>query len=208
VRQSIESLGGQVKYITALDYEHHIFLGEWHSAFPDAKVLGVDGLPAKRTAQKNEDVPFFLEFTAENAAEAEIDPEFDTDFEHEYIGSHPNKELVFFYKPDRTLIEADLMFNLPATEQYSRSGISPTQGFLTKLFSGIQGTAGSALWQKRIIWYLASKQDRPAFNRSIQNIDRWNFDRIIPCHGDVIESEGKGIFRKVFEWHLQGQAQN
>jgi len=196
-----------VKYITALDYEHHIFLGEWHRAFPGAKVVGVDGLAAKRAAQKNEQVPFFIEFTSANAADAKIDDEFDADFEYEYIGSHPNKELVFFYKPDRTFIEADLMFNLPATEQYSRSGISPNSGFFTKLFGGLQSTAGSAIWQKRVLWYAASRRDRPAFNRSMQKIDGWDFDRIIPCHGDVIETGGKGIFRKVFEWHLQGQAQ-
>ncbi len=64
---------------------------------------------------------------------------------------------------------------------------------------------GPATWQKRFNWYAASAKDRTGFNRSIQKIDKFDFDRIIPCHGDVIESGGKGIFRKVFEWHLNAQ---
>ena len=66
----------------------------------------------------------------------------------------------------------------------------------------INNTAGSAIWQKRFIWYGISSSDRSAFNKSIAAIDKWDFERIIPCHGDVIEKEGKGIFRKAFEWHL------
>jgi hypothetical protein len=34
-------------------------------------------------------------------------------------------------------------------------------------------------------------------------INEWNFDRIIPCHGDVVESNGKGIFQHIMQWHLE-----
>jgi len=118
------------------------------------------------------------------------------------VGSHANKELVFFYKPDKTLIEADLMFNLPATEQYSRTKESPTDGILTKLFVKLQSTHGTAVWQKRFLWYAASSSDRNAFNKSVQRINSWDFEKIIPCHGDVIEKDAKGIFAKVMAWHL------
>ena len=131
-----------------------------------------------------------------------VGPEFDREFDYEYVGSHGNKELVFFHKPERTLIEADLMFNLPATEQYSKTREGATSGILTKLFIGLMSAEGTATWQKRFLWYAASSQDRPGFNRSIRKIDSWDFQRVIPCHGDVIDSGAKGIFRKVFNWHL------
>ena len=95
------------------------------------------------------------------------------------------------------------MFNLPAREQYSRSNEDPTSGLLTKMFIGLQNTMGSATWQKRFLWYAASSGDRKGFNDSVKKVDQWEFDRIIPCHGDVVETGGKSIFRKVFEWHLQ-----
>ena len=133
-----------------------------------------------------------------------VDEEFDAEFDVEYVGSHANKELVLCHKPDRTLIEADMMFNLPAREQFSRTGEDPTSGALTKLFIGLQNTMGAATWQKRFLWYVASSGDRKGFSESAKKIASWDFDRIIPCHGDVIETGGKDIFKKVFQWHLQG----
>ncbi|KAI9841984.1 MAG: hypothetical protein M1837_007550 [Sclerophora amabilis] len=203
VQDTVKSLGGEVRYIAALDIEHHIFLGPWHEAFPTAKVLGPEGLPEKRATQKNEPVPFSTVFTQKNKASLRVDDEFDRDFDYEFVGSHSNKELVFNYRPERTLIEADLLFNLPAHEQYSRTGQAADTGLFTKFFIGLQNTAGSAIWQKRFLWYAASSGDRPGFGASAQRIAKWDFDRIIPCHGDVIESGAKGIFEKVLGWHLQ-----
>lgn len=114
-----------------------------------------------------------------------------------------NKELVFSYKPDRTLIEADLLFNLPATEQYSKAGVKASSGILTRLFGALQNTNGKALAQQRVVWYGTSAGDRPSFAKSMQVINGWDFDRLVPCHGDVIETGAKGIFEKVMAWHLE-----
>lgn len=125
----------------------------------------------------------------------EVDEEFDREFEVEYVGSHANKELVVLHKPEKTLIEADMMFNLPAHEQYSRSGESATGGVWTRLFVAMQNTTGPATWQKRFLWYVASAGDRQGFAQSVKRINGWDFERIVPCHGDVIETGAKGIFQ-------------
>jgi hypothetical protein len=187
-----------------MDFEHHIFVSDWAKAYPNAKLLGVEGLPEKREANKETaGTNFSHVWTKKNKESMTVDPEFDREFNYEYVGSHANKELVFCHKPDRTLIEADMMFNLPANEQYSRSNERPTQGFLTRFFIKFQSTVGVATWQKRFLWYAASMSDRPDFNRSVKKINSWDFEKIIPCHGDVIENNGKGVFQKVFEWHLK-----
>lgn len=133
-----------------------------------------------------------------------MDEEFDREFEYEFVDAHPNKELVFFHKASKTLIEADLLFNLPATEQYSRSGIDATTGWATKLFNGIQNTRGDAVWQKRMLWYVFSKGDREGFNRSMRRINGWGFENLVPAHGDCVVGDGKGVFEKVMAWHLEG----
>lgn len=148
-------------------------------------------------------VPFSTIFK-DKAQDIKVSEEFDKEFEYEYFPMHPNKELVFYHKPSKVLIEADLMFNLPATEQYSKTNIDPTTGWATKLFSSLQNTKGTAIWQKRLLWYAMSKGNRPSFNERVQRIGTWDFDTVIPCHGDVM-TDGKGIFQKVFEWHLQGK---
>ena len=147
-------------------------------------------------------------FTAKEKASPggiKVTEEFDEAFNYEYVDAHQNKELVFVHKASKTLITADLIFNLPAVEQYSKTGESPSSGFLTKLFAGLQNTKGSAIWQKRMLWYVLSKADRPGFNASVQRINTFNFENIIPAHGDTIIGDGKQIFEKVFGWHLAGK---
>ena len=111
VRSTVESMGNKVAYIAALDYEHHIFITEWAKAFPSAKLLGVEGLAEKREkTQATAGSKFQHVWTQKNKASMKIDHEFDQEFEHEYVGSHANKELVFLHKRDRTLIEAEYVF--------------------------------------------------------------------------------------------------
>lgn len=200
VRSKIDSMGGNVRYISAPDFEHHIFVTPWAKAFPNAKVIGVEGLFEKRQSNPEyRETEFHHVFTKQKKALA-ISEEFDQEFESEYVHSHTNKELVFLHKPSRTMIEADLIFNLPATEQFSKTNISPTAGVLTKLFGGIMNTKGDATWHKRFLWYAASGNDREGFKKSVAAMDKWDFDRIIPCHGDVIETGGKGVYDKLMEW--------
>jgi hypothetical protein len=199
-------MGGTVSYLTAPDIEHHIFLSDWAAAYPGAHIIAPEGLAEKRANDTSiAHVSFNTIFTAKDKSTQKISEEFDKDFDYEFVDAHPNKELVFHYKPEKTLIEADLLFNLPATEQYSRTGEPANKGILTKFFATIQSTTGSAIWQKRMQWYLMSSKDRSGFDSSVQRIAQWDFQKIIPCHGDVIE-DGQGIFKKVFEWHLQGKS--
>jgi len=147
-------------------------------------------------------------FKKEGKENIRVSEEFDEEFEYEYVDAHPNKELVFFHKPSKTLIEADLLFNLPATEQYSKTpggAADATSGLVTKLFAGLQNTKGDAKWQKRMLWYAFSSSDRTGFNKSIQRIGGWGFENLVPCHGDTLIGNGKSVFENVFAWHLQGK---
>ncbi|WYZ39109.1 hypothetical protein EsH8_III_001023 [Colletotrichum jinshuiense] len=216
VKAKIAEKGGNLAYIIAPDIEHHIFISEYKAAFPAAKIIGPDGLPQKRAKQTgdpkiNPADEFFVTFKGgKEKRDVTITAEFDADFEYEYVDAHANKELVFYYKPERVLIQADLLFNLPAREQYSKApeGERDTSaGFGNKLFGGLQTTEGDLKWVRRFQWYVMSSKDRPSFNESIQRIDTWDFDTIVPCHGDTIQGDGKERFRNVFEWHLAGHKQ-
>lgn len=211
-KAKIASLGNDVRYLVATDAEHHIFLSEWAAAYPNAKLIGPEGLPEKRAKADDPKIgkePFAVVVTKENASTAvqQIGADFATDFEMEYVHVHPNRELVFYYKPERVLIEADLMFNLPAIEQYSRvpEKDKPAPGFLGRLFETLQTTQGDAKGMKRFLWYALSRGDRAGFAESVKRIEAWEFDVIVPCHGETIMEGGKGVFEKVFAWHLEGK---
>lgn len=205
VRETVDSLGGNVKYIAALDMEHHLHLTSWKNAYPSAEIIAPEGLWEKRQRQSNRefrDTEFTHIFTKEKAQEGQqgVSEEFDAEFEIEYMHGHPSRELVFFHKPSRSLIEADLLFNLPANEQYSRAEEGPSSS-LTKLVKPFMSTVPPATMQRRFAWYVLAK-DRAAFNKSVARIDQWGFQRLIPCHGDVVEDGAKGVFRTVMEWAL------
>jgi len=204
VKSTIASKGGAVRYIVAPDIEHHIFVTPWAHAYPDAEVIGVEGLPEKREGDAaTKGVKFHHVFSASNKRDLKVSPEFDSEFEVEYFHSHQNKELAVLHKPSRTLIEADLLFNLPATEQFSKSGTAATSGILTKLFGGIMNTRGNMAWQKRATWYGPGSSDRAAFGESARRVSGWDFDRIVPCHGDVIETGGKAKWDTLFSWFME-----
>lgn len=205
VKEKIQSLG-EVRYIAALNREHHIFISPWANEYPNAEVIGMEGLPEKR--EKREDtkgVKFAHVFTTENKAQQRISPEFDSEFEYEYVNSHQNGELVFMHKPTGTLIQADLIFNLPATEQYSKSKESADSGFLNMVVSGLLHTKGDLIWQKRNLFHVSGSKDRAGFAESLKKMQQWNFDRVIPCHGDVIENGGKEVLNQLSEWFIEGK---
>ena len=47
VQAKAKSLG-PIKYIVAPDIEHHIFVSTWAKEYPEAEVIGMEGLPEKR----------------------------------------------------------------------------------------------------------------------------------------------------------------
>jgi glyoxylase-like metal-dependent hydrolase (beta-lactamase superfamily II) len=213
VEQRINELGGQVRYLIAPDIAHHIFISDWARKYPEAKIIGPEGLPEKRAKDKDEKIgneEFAVVFKAKTKRSTTVDADFDRDFSYEFVDGHANKELAFLYKPDKVLIEADLIFNLPAIEQYSRVPEKErAHGVPGRLFNSVQSTKGDAKGMKRLIWYALSAGNRPSFNDSVALIDKWDFDTIIPCHGEVMQGDGKQIFEKIFEWHLNAaQAQH
>lgn len=204
-----------MRYLVATDIEHHIFLSDWAAAYPNAVLVGPEGLPEKRLKASKDDPkigaePFEVVFTKENKRAVKVGEDFDRDFEYEYVDAHPNKELVFYYRPDRVLVEADLMFNLPAEEQYSRvpEAEKPKPGFLGRFFENLQTAEGDAMGMKRFLWHAVSRKDRKGFAESVARIRGWDFETIVPCHGETIVGNGKAVFEKVFEWHLEGKGSN
>jgi len=203
VQKTIESEGSNLKYIAALDIEHHLHLTAWKKAFPNAEIIAPEGLWEKRQANPDfKDTEFKHIFKSEDKETHNISEEFDSEFDVEYVSSHSSREIVFLHKPTRTVIEADLLFNLPGSEQYSRAGVSPTSGIFTKLILPLVSAKPPATGHKRFAWYVLSSRDREGFTKSMTKIDQWDFDRLIPCHGDVIETGAKTVFRNVFEWFL------
>lgn len=94
-------------------------------------------------------------------------------------------EHVFLHVPSRTLIVADLVFNVPTTA-------GAWVRFLLRMASGLKGGPGVS----RI--FLAEVKDREAFQQSLAKMMQWDFDRVIVGHGDIIERDGKETLARIF----------
>ncbi|OSD02699.1 hypothetical protein PYCCODRAFT_1452177 [Trametes coccinea BRFM310] len=178
---------GPVKWIVGADAVHHLFLGDYKKQYPDAKLIAVDEA-AKKKAKEG------LKFDgAWGADPASTRYGFEGDVQHCYFSGFKNKDVAFFHPKSRTMIEADLLFNLPAREQYSKTG-SP--GYFP-----IFGNLNPYSWaHKRFAWSLGV--DKEAMKRDVKTVAGWDFDRIIPCHGDVIEKNAKAAWLEAYKWYM------
>lgn len=95
-------------------------------------------------------------------------------------GAPKRNEVVFFHKASRTIYTADLFFNIREPE-----------GFLTPLTFRMMGIykrfAAAKMWRRWVA-------DRAAFQRSIEQVLAWDFQRIVVAHGAPIEQDAKVQF--------------
>jgi hypothetical protein len=89
--------------------------------------------------------------------------------------------VVLFQRSSRTLVLTDLCFNI----QSSSSRVA-------RLVFRANG-----MWRRfgpsRMVRLLVS--DEGAFRRSLEQVLRWDFERIVPGHGEVIEHGGPAALR-------------
>ncbi len=98
-------------------------------------------------------------------------------------GAPKLEEHMVLHVPSRTLILADLIFNFRADER----------GWNRLFHRHIAGFHRYPGMSRIFKWCIA---DKAAFRASIEELLDWDFDRIIPGHGEIIESHGKELLRR------------
>jgi hypothetical protein len=174
-RQAVEALG-PVRFLVAPNKYHHLFIGEWMAAYPQARSYAAPGLPEKR-----KDLSFHAVLSdqapAEWAGQVELLP---------WRGAPMLNETVFFHRPSRTLIITDMAHNVsPDVTGYTR--------FFFRLFGGY-GRLSVSLVEKMV------NRDRPAVRRTVDTILQWDFQRVIMAHGQIVEGNGSQAFREAYAW--------
>ncbi|KAJ7731128.1 hypothetical protein DFH07DRAFT_968873 [Mycena maculata] len=177
---------GPVQYIIGADAVHHLFLGEFKKAYPAAKLIA----PAAAVENADKTLAF-------NGVWGRDPPDtkygFEEDIKACYFSGYKNKDVAFFHPASATMIQADLLMNLPCTEQYSKttsSGAVPLVGDL-----------GPSSWMHGQL-SKSMGEDKAAMKRDVKTVADWDFSRIIPCHGDVIETGGKQAWLDAYKAYL------
>ena len=99
-RAAVEALG-HISHLYAPNLYHHLWLGDWASAFPAARVHAPKGLEKKRP-----------DVRIDRLTNSEPDPSVAGVVEERGIEGFRLRESVLLYRPANTLVVADLVHNI------------------------------------------------------------------------------------------------
>jgi hypothetical protein len=179
LRVSIDALG-PVRCLVSPNALHHLFLGEWKSAYPAARLCA-----SPRLKRKRRDLVFDCELG--DAPE----PEWAADIDQVVVrGSFALTEVVFFHRMSRTALFADLIQNFP------RGWFKGWRGVVARL-DGIVAPDPGAPREWR-----ASFLDRRAARAALDKVLAWPIERALIAHGEPSTGEGAAFVRRAFAWLL------
>lgn len=166
---------GTVRHVVGPNRFHDECLREFQTEYPDAQFHAAPGLAADRRDLR------FTNHPLSDAPHADWTGIID---QHLVRGMPRLNEVVFLHRASRSLIIADLAFNLGG-ERFS----------LLSLILRLGGTAGRFTPSR---FCRSMMRDRPAVRASLATILGWDFDRIVVGHGPNIEAGGKDALRAAF----------
>lgn len=175
--KEIEALG-EPKTIVAPSCIHFLFLRAAIERWPHARVLGPHGLEKKVSGLAYETLPAAgsIERLGDALAVQRIDG-------IPYITEH-----VFLHRPSRTLVCTDLVFNIHECT------------FGMQMFLRCVG-AYRRIAQSRM-WRFFTK-DRAAAGEGARAILGWDFERVVPAHGDVFDDDARSRLRAALEERME-----
>ncbi|GAC76563.1 hypothetical protein PANT_22c00086 [Moesziomyces antarcticus T-34] len=201
---------GEVAYLVAPDNVHHLFLKDFHAAYPAAKVVGTEGHEEKRPDVKFTGIYGRDPPTTQYGYESELVPQ--------YFVTFANKDVAFLHKDSQTLITADLLFNLPCNQQYRNTPSGKATSWIpgviwfSKLFNPYSsfhktflGGAGVASGLPGVANGGSKEERKKNFAEAASTVAKWDFRRIIMLHGDIIENHGQEAWRAAFSKYIDNE---
>ncbi len=176
-RNELERLG-PIAWLVAPNRLHSLYLTAAQQRYPDALTFVAPTLPAKRPAIR-------CDHHLEDGAP------FGTGLDALGIAGAPGAdEFVFLHRPSRSLIVTDLLFH-----------ITRPRGVVAGLALRLMGAHGR-LAQSRT-WRVLTR-DRAAAAHACRALLAWDFDRLVPAHGEVIDTGAKPRVREALAWMARG----
>ena len=198
-KAKLESLG-TVRYIVAPNIVHHTFIDPYHAAYPQAKLIGPEGISDKKK------IPFMeLKEAAESGAyTSQIG--WGNDLQLQYFPDFSQKEIMLFHTPTKTLFVGDMLWNLPANEAYTNVNDKTRQPVHQGQFS-VQHAVDHHLnpegWLGKALQWTANKPTDALKAGLKRAIYEWQPQTIVMQHGDVITSDARGKLESTFSYVKQ-----
>ena len=167
---------GPVQALVAPNATHHLSLAQNVRSFPRATLYVSPALPAK-----------LKEIFSYELLSDEPPPLWRNEISQHLVRGMPKlQEVVFFHHASHTLVLTDLAFYIRHSDSW-----------FTRLFMRLNGAYGH-FGPSRI--FRSMVKDRPALRSSLDLIQRWDFDRVIVTHGEILERGGKQAMQTQYAW--------
>jgi hypothetical protein len=173
---------GDIAYLIAPNTQHQLFLPAAADAFPDARVFAAEGVAAKQPSLR-------IDGVLGNDAPADYRDEIEQVL---IEGAPALNEVAFFHRASRTLIASDLVFNV----------VEPPN-LMARLVLTLVGARGR-LAQSRAWRFMA--RDRAAVTASFERILSWDFTRLVPAHGEIVEANARAALAMALGRSFPGRA--
>lgn len=175
-RDAVAALG-RVAHLYAPNTFHHLHIGEWAAAFPEARLHAPPGLTSKRPDLRIDRVH------ATGAPEAA----FADTLDELPIRGFLLEESVLLHRPSRTLVVADLVHNVGR----------PSHAW-TALYARVMGFYDRLALSRMIRW--TAFPDRAAARRSLDAVLAHDFDRLVVGHGAPLDHGAHAALAAAYAW--------
>jgi hypothetical protein len=181
LREEVDALG-KPAHLVSPNKLHHLFLDEWRTAYPSAKLWG---LPA--IARKRRDLEFGGELS--DVPPKEWEREIDQVI---FRGNLFMDEVVFFHRASRTAIFADLIENLSL--DFLRDRWRGWRGRIARLWR-ITEPCGMAPLELRLgfVWRRIPRE-------ALSKVLGWDPAMVIMAHGTCVTNDGRAFIKQSFRW--------
>lgn len=179
LRIEIEALG-RIAYLIAPNSLHHVFLADWHRAFPDAPVFAPPGLREKRP-----DITFAGEIGAAPL------PGWEGEIDVALLRNRITTEAVFFHRASRTALFTDLL------QQFPPGWFRGWRALIARL--DLMTQPAPAVPRKFRLGFT----DRRTARAALRQILDWPVEKVLMAHGTPVTAQGRAFLESAFRWLLR-----
>lgn len=167
---------GPVAHLVAPNSLHHMAMGDWMAAYPDAKTYAAPRLPTKR-----KDLRFDKDLGDLSPWSGEVDtllmaPHLITD------------EVVFFHRASGTAVFTDLIQQLP------QGWFTGLRALIAKL-DLMQSNPPTVPRKFRLGF-----RNRRALAAQVAVLNGWPVQRLVMAHGPIVQDGAAEVLRRAFDW--------
>lgn len=179
LRAAVDALG-EVRYVIAPNSLHHLFLGEWRDAYPEARLYAPPGLRERR-----KDIGFDGDLGDAPA------PEWADEIDQVPVrGNLITTEVVFFHRRSGTAIFTDLI------QHFSPTWFTGWRAVVARLDLM---TAPEPQTPRK---FRNAFLDRRTARAALRRILAWPARKVLMAHAAPIEADGQAFIGRAFRWLL------